>query len=146
MGYHSDVRMVIRGPVQKILDGFAHLRLTGDDVMCSALDEWEVKAVAHSSAVAILGRGGVDWKWYESYPDVVAHNTIFHYFQDVAESIDSDVIGAFVRIGENDDDIETAYFGGEFPADLARPVRSIDCEYDSLSGDDLHPRVAQTSA
>lgn len=148
MGYRSDVRMVIHGPVQKILDGFAHLRLTGDETMISALDEWEVKAVANDCAVAILGRGGVDWKWYESYSDVIAHTMIFKYFEDLSDSIPdgAGIDGGFVRIGENDDDIETAYFGNNYPADFVRPVRSIDCQYDHLPGEDLRPRVAQTSA
>ena len=149
MGYCSDVRMVIGGATDEILNGFAHLRLTADKNMIEALDEWEVKADNSNGtgrAVAILGRGGVSWKWHESYSDVIAHNTIFRYFQDMSDSDDSTVNGGFIRIGENDDDIETAYFGNDYPADFVRSVRSIQCDYDDLNGDDLRPRIAQTSA
>ena len=67
MDYRSDVRMVIQGPKELILTGFAALALTGDSVMQEALKEWDLRedgvwVTAGEPegllAVAILGRGG----------------------------------------------------------------------------------------
>ena len=82
MGYRSDVRMVIQGPKELILTGFAALALTGDSVMQEALKEWDLRedgvqvTVGEPDtplAVAILGRGGTNWRWYDDYGDVQAH-------------------------------------------------------------------------
>lgn len=133
MGYRSEVRMVIHGPKEVILREFANLRLTGDKVMQEALDEWRVMETApivyrsgegvpnqvFPAAAAILGKGGTSWKWYVSYPDVQAHEHVFRHFQDLYNEHDTDehpasfLNGAFVRIGEDDNDIETTYFGGD---------------------------------
>lgn len=156
MGYRSDVRMVIQGPKELILTGFAALALTGDQVMQEALKEWGLKedgvqvTVGEPDtplAVAILGRGGVDWKWYDSYGDVQAHTAIFNHFQQLYDDFPNELpylwlTGAFARIGEDDDDIKTDYWGNE-PYELLSIRRSIDCPYDSVEGLDLRQSLAQ---
>ena len=156
MGYRSDVRMVIQGPKEPILTGFAALALTGDSVMQEALKEWDLKedgvqATAGESdvplAVAILGRGGVDWKWYDSYGDVQAHTAIFDHFRQLYDDFPNELPylglnGAFARIGEDVDDIETDYWGDD-PYELLSIRRSIDCPYDSVEGLDLRQSLAQ---
>lgn len=154
MGYRSDVRMVIHGPREVILREFANLRLTGDKGMQEVLDEWcvqpdwTVKDIEY--AVAILGQGGVSWKWYDAYPDVQAHTEIFDHFRELSEgaeseSLESKVDGAFVRIGEDDDDAESEYFG-EDPYDLANISRSIYSQYDERNLPDLRPRLTKSGA
>ena len=150
MGYRSDVRMVVHGPKELILAGFAALALTGDQVMQEALKEWDLKedgvrvTVGEPDiplAVAILGRGGTYWKWYEDYADIQAHTAIFNHFQQLYDDFPNELpylwlTGAFARIGENDDDIETDYWGND-PYELLSIRRSIDCPYDSEGGADL---------
>lgn len=165
MGYESNVRMVVRGPKEVILREFAALRLNGDDIKKEALDEWKVmdddpitfmatptdtKLTHMDAAVAILGAGGTHWKWHKAYPDVQAHTHIYQHFEELYSECEPDspeafLCGAFVRIGENDDDIESEDFGEE-GYELARPVRTIDCHYDKLNSPDLRPRLAPTGA
>ena len=156
MGYRSDVRMVIQGPKELILAGFAALALTGDSVMQEALKEWDLKedgvqvTVGEPDtplAVAILGRGGANWKWYDDYGDVRAHIAIFDHFRQLYDDFPNELpylwlTGAFARIGEDNNDIETDYWGND-PYELLSIQRSIDCPYDSVEGLDLRQSSAQ---
>lgn len=152
MGYRSDVRMVIQGPKELILAGFAALALTGDSVMQEALKEWDLKEdgvqVTDGEpdiplAVAVLGRGGANWKWYVDYDDVQAHTAIFNHFRQLYDDFPNErLTGFFARIGEDDDDIETDYWGND-PHELLSIRRSIDCPYDSVEGLDLRQSLAQ---
>lgn len=142
MGYRSDVYMCITGPKDTILAGIATLRIEGDADMHAALDEWKVVAAAEpSEAAMVLGGQGTDWKWYDDFPDVHAHNTIFNHFAELAGD-DTQLHGVFVRIGEEDDDIESREFNEGY--DLGAPRRSIFREYDG-SGPDLRSRLANSS-
>jgi hypothetical protein len=148
--------MVIQGPKELILAGFAALALTGDSVMQEALKEWDLKedgvqvTVGEPDtplAVAILGRGGTNWKWYEDYADVQAHAIIFDHFRQLYDDFPNELpylrlTGAFARIGEDDDDIKTDYWGND-PHELLSIRRSIDCPYDSAVGADLRQSSAQ---
>lgn len=169
MGYRSDVRIVIRGPKELMLREFASLRVTGDDTMRAALDEWvvmedkpivyrpiptEEATIKIDAAVAVLGKGGVDWKWYPDYADVRAHESVWSHFQGLYDGDKGDnnleldpglLDGAFVRIGEDDNDIETRHFGDD-GYDLAAAQRYIVCEYDDLDRADLRPRLVPSSA
>ena len=160
MGYRSDVRMVIRGPKDLILREFANLRLIGNKCTQEVLDEWHVMecdAIKYRSdpsndtvqeipaAVAILGQGGTEWKWYKGYEDVRAHNAVYNHFQwlhsdSEDDSAESFLDGAFVRIGKENNDIEFDHFG-EGGYELAGPARSIVCPYDDISKPDLRPRL-----
>ena len=95
MGYRSNVRMVIQGPKELILAGFAALALTGDSVMQEALKEWGLREdgvqvtggeLDIPLAVAILGRGGVDWKWYDSYSEIQEIQAWFDWLEDEEEN------------------------------------------------------------
>lgn len=156
MGYRSDVRMVIQGPKELILAGFAALALTGDSVMQEALKEWDLRedgvqvTVGEPDtplAVAILGRGGTIWKWYDDYGDVQAHTAIFNHFRQLYDDFPNELpylwlTGAFARVGEDDDDIDTDYWGNN-PYKLLSVQRSVDCSYDSTVGADLRQSLAQ---
>ena len=156
MGYRSDVRMVIQGPKELILTGFGALNLTGDAAMLDATREWRImddgvqKTVGEPDvplAVAVLGQGGVGWKWYTDYEDVQAHVKIFQHFEELHDGFPNErpynlLNGAFGRIGEDTDDIVTRYWGDE-PYDLLSIHRSIDCAYDRSDAPDLRVSLAQ---
>lgn len=156
MGYCSYVRMVIQGPKELILTGFCALNLTGDASMLDATREWRImddgvqKTAGEpdvSLAVAVLGQGGVDWKWYTDYEDVQAHVKIFQHFEELYgsslnEPPHSLLCGAFGRIGEDVNDIKTRYWGDE-PYELLSIQRSIDCTYDQSDAPDLRVSLAQ---
>ena len=155
MGYRSNVRMVIRGPKETVLAGFGALALTGDATMHDALKEWAItedgvqKTAGEPDvplAVAILGKGGTNWKWYDSYSDVIAHEKIFTYFEELYENYANEhpynlLNGAFARIGEDEDDIVSQYWGFD-PYDLLSVRRTIDCPYDSEEKPDLRASLS----
>lgn len=143
MGYRSDVYMCITGPKDTILAGIAALRIEGDQVMHAALDEWSCTQCREfpDRAVLVLGGQGTDWKWYDDYPDVRAHNTIFEYFAELSED-NEQLHGIFLRIGEDDDDIESREFNEGY--ELGRVVRGIDRSHFG-HGPDLRPRLADPS-
>lgn len=156
MGYRSNVRMVIHGPKEVILAGFGALALTGDATMHECLAEWAItedgvqKTVGEPDvplAVAILGKGGTDWKWYGSYEWVAAHEKIFAYFEELYEDRPNErpynlLSGAFARIGEDTDDIVTQFWGND-PYDLLSVQRTIDCPYDSEEKPDLRASLSK---
>lgn len=156
MGYRSDVRMVIQGPKELILTGFAALALTGDSVMQEALKEWDLREDGVQTtagepdtplAAAILGRGGTNWRWHDDYGDGQVHTAIFNHFRQLYDDFPNELpylrlTGAFARIGEDDDDIKTVYWGND-PYELLSVQRSIDCPYDSTVGADLRQSSAQ---
>ena len=154
MGYRSNVRMVIHGPKETILAGFGALALTGDAAMHECLTEWAItedgvqKTVGEPDvplAVAILGKGGTDWKWYGS--GVIAHEKIFAYFEGLYEDHPDErpynlLNGAFARIGEDTDDIVTQFWGDD-PYELLSVQRTIDCPYDSSEKPDLRESLSK---
>lgn len=142
MGYRSDVYMCITGPKDTILAGIATLRIEGDQVMHAVLDEWNVVESARPDcAVMVLGGKGTSWKWYRDFPDVRAHNTVFEHFAELSED-DEQLHGILLRIGEDDDDVESREFNEGY--ELGRVVRDIVRAYDG-SGTDLRPRLASPS-
>jgi len=51
---------------------------------------------------------GSDWKWYPDYDDVKAWNELWEQMQDI-----EGISGYFVRVGEENDDIEEMQFGDD---------------------------------
>jgi hypothetical protein len=51
---------------------------------------------------------GNDWKWYPDYEDVQAWNELWENMQDI-----EGISGYFVRVGEENDDIEEMQFGDD---------------------------------
>lgn len=155
MGYRSNVRMVIQGPKELILTWFGALNLTGNTAMHDATKEWLImedgvqETVGEPDvplAVAILGQGGSNWRRHESYEDVAAHEAVFRHFEELYDNFPNErpyslLAGAFVRIGEDTDDIETSYWGDE-PYDLLSVRRTIDCPYDDKHSTDLRESLS----
>ena len=71
-----------------------------------------------------------DVKWYETYPDVKCHEALIELADEWANDEDnhSEIAYMFVRIGEENDDIEEKQ-GGEYDFDWLRVCRSIDRDW-----------------
>ena len=128
MGYYSDVSIVIRGKEEFMLPQIASLNLTGDQHIQDALKEFCIMRASNNHIVLVAKFEGV--KWYDSYPDVRAYDTIYRHFQSLAEDEKTpDLEGAFARVGEEINDTEEEAFG-DFGYDLCRVYRSLECEYE----------------
>lgn len=148
--------MVIQGPKELILTGFGALNLTGNATMLEATEEWRImddgvqKTVGGPDiplVVAILGQGGTEWKWYESFSDVVAHKAIYSHFEELYNDFPNErpynlLNGAFTRIGEDTDDIVTEFWGND-PYELLSVRRTIDCPYDDRHSTDLRESLSK---
>lgn len=64
-----------------------------------------------------------DVKWYESYPEVDRFEAIWQ----MAQTIDG-LSGRFIRLGEDDEDVESRGFGRDDPWDCMYVVRHIEME------------------
>lgn len=149
MGYYSDVCMAIRAPKEWLLAELATLRLTGDEARKQALDELTLIEDNRNKDFAILFLHD-NCKWYAIYSDVAALEAIWGHFVEaleLGEGPDStgpedprrNIDAAFVRIGEEYNDVETHYHGSD-PYDLASPSRSIEIGFD-LEAKDIRPRL-----
>jgi len=66
-------------------------------------------------------------KWYDSYESVKALTALYNAFKETAETEASDINGGFMRIGEEDTDIESYHYGAD-PYDLVQLNRSIEID------------------
>ena len=110
MGYRSQVRCIIYGTKDN-LDAYiteASL-ITGSPVF----REFKESLTRYTTTVYysrlngpekeiihVLDLYGDDWKWYEDYPNVQA------WIKFMEESEEADLQYEFIRVGENNDDIE----------------------------------------
>lgn len=146
MGYHSEVCMVIRAPKEWLVTEIATMRLTGDELRQQALDELMLIADGEDSAILYLRE---NCNWYDNYPDVSALESVWNHFvelqtversSNIAEGIPYDDIDmAFVRIGEDNGDVETRYYGDNSYT-LAQVNRSTEINFDA-EVKDIRPRL-----
>lgn len=119
MGYRSDVAYRITGPTDIMMREVALFLLKGDiPGVKEALEECTINK--HGEG-AILGFDTYG-KWYDGYKEVDSHEAIWDRFDALKNDGFS---GAFIRIGEDEADIETRYFGDD-PYDLITLQRSYD--------------------
>jgi len=126
--------MIISGPKDELLAAFASFALEG--VQKEWLDEFIIADDGPGSAVAILGYGGTSWKWYDDYEDVQAYKRIWSYF----EGRDDVFSGAFIRVGEDFEDVERHYFN--YGSELAWTSSQIVSEYDDHKLIDIRSSAA----
>lgn len=125
MGYHSNVKAVFYTSDK---EQWPALRLFVDE---NFPEEFKYcLEVIGSSTYCGYVFSCEDVKWYDSYPDVIAYNK---FVADYEELIDENGeaklpwIYEFIRIGEDDNDIETTQVGN---ADYVICVnRSIRCDF-----------------
>lgn len=131
MGYRSYVEIRIAGPRDVVMGAIAGAVLQSPSQIHiqEALKAYRVIQHPTRPEQVIAGFTGEHVKWYADYPDVQAIESIWRACEGF-EGVDT----AFVRIGEENEDIETHYSGDD-PYDLAVAVRSI--EACSLEGVDI---------
>ena len=132
MGYRSDVMFVIRGTKPAIVSFLAAMRLTMPDVKGDPCWKFIKHSTSNPHASYIwMQEEGI--KWYESFESV----RFFEAFWDAAAEQSSNgddpvgeaLDGCFIRIGEDDEDNETRYFGNE-PHGMISLSRSVSVDVD----------------
>lgn len=145
MGYYSDVYMAVRAPKEWLIAEVATLRLAGDEARQQALDELTLIEDDKDFAVLYLQS---NCKWNNSYPDVAAIEAVWDHFVEALELGEGpdgagledprrNIDAAFVRVGEDDNDIESRYHGSD-PYDLICLNRSVEVSFD-LGAEDIRP-------
>ena len=147
MGYYSDVCMAVRAPKEWLIAEVATLRLTGDEARQQALDELTLIEDGKDFAILYLHD---NCKWYDSYSDVAAIEAVWSHFVEALELGESpdgagledprrDIDMAFVRVGEDYNDVETRYHGSD-PYGLVCLDHSIEVNF-NLGAKDIRPRL-----
>lgn len=153
MGYYSEICMAVRAPKEWLIAEVATLRLAGDEACQQALDELTLIEDNNNKDFAILYLHD-NCKWYDGYPDVAAIMAVWDHFIEAFELGENpdgagledprrDIDMAFVRVGEDYNDVETRYDGSD-PYDLVCLSRSIDVSFD-LGAKDIRPRLNPTA-
>lgn len=104
MGYRSDVAYIIRVETPKVKEFVALVRLKGGFIY-SALGECDLH---YCSEVSDFCFSAEDIKWYGGYEDVDGHNSLLEF---IADDYNEYAAYRFIRVGENDDDVETLVGG-----------------------------------
>lgn len=145
MGYRSEIQMVIIGPEDVIVSKWARLMMenpwSGDGK--DPLRDTSGLTISKNGSDAVICMYGASWKWYGSYPDVQRFEFVWDSYQELYESKEPNelpgsdkVRGAFVRIGEDDDDIEIRSFG-EDGFELVQVSRTIHSDYSLAPDSDI---------
>jgi hypothetical protein len=118
MGYRSDVAYVIKFKDIAQRDAFVGLMMAKNDAnITQAIEETEHDDTEDPIITFKVG----DVKWYDSYPDVQVHHQMM---RDATELYEAE--WRFVRIGEEQTDIEVLEEGHEFALwEYVDPVSSI---------------------
>ena len=118
MGYRSEVAFVISFKTKEEVDNYIAPRLLDENLSWARNNFTRV----HNDPASIMFYHP-EIKWYDSYPDVQA---LTNLYQDV---IDAGGAYNFIRIGEDDDDIQTESESSEDSPDPYYddfyPIRSI---------------------
>lgn len=102
MGYYSEVRYLVIGEKEVMTAMLAAWRLVDEDT-AKQLDE--VVIVPYGEDKLLLSFHMEHGKWYKSFPDVAMHIRFLDFTEDY------EVQGVFIRIGEDNTDIETCSYG-----------------------------------
>lgn len=122
MGYRNQVAFAVCGKKEDVIPVLMTLRLEGSAATKKALDELSASEYEGWLTLSFYEESV---KWYDSYDDVNALKAIYEKFKDEENSNERRLFdGAFVRIGEDDNDIETDYWG-DGPYSLVSLVRTI---------------------
>jgi len=114
MGYRSDVAYTIRfvhehdtNNKQSFYTFLAEAKVNAATAACFSEPAWAELEIDEARCRINFACDGI--KWYESYPDVACHEALISLAKEWDEDADnhSCIAYAFVRIGENDDDVET---------------------------------------
>lgn len=132
MGYRSSVRSLIYGDPDKIDALVAKHTLLGTEAADSVLREVRRYSILRDTAapgVVVMGSTyevldlyGDSWKWYDSYPDVQFWHALLE------EAAELGLNTEFVRIGENENDIQIERNIQDDGCELVNVYASIECD------------------
>lgn len=115
MGYRSDIRCLIYGPPDAIKKlEVAVAMLTGDanpfEMMKGDLKYYNGKRFEGDSedVLRFIDLTADDWKWYDSYPEVIAWHKLMDWIQ---ENEPNGVCLEYIRVGEEEGDVDQKYVG-----------------------------------
>ena len=129
MGYYNDVKACIVGPETEMRVHLVAFRVQNTEAK-ESFDQFNFAVADNQMQITTSYE---DTKWNPEFLEIKAFYTLWNYF---CYGEFEYVSGAFARIGENDDDVETIFFGKE-PYDLVSVRRTIEMEYkfdDKLCG------------
>jgi hypothetical protein len=127
MGYRSDVVICIFGQ-RKAMEAFVH-STTLIGTFAKALKNFEL---TQSGDMLFWTAWIESWKWYEDDPVIQNIMALWDRAEEWRTEEDEtadegqSLSGAFVRHGENTDDIKEHYFGEDNPFDVVYTARSIE--------------------
>lgn len=121
MGYRSDLIAVFYADKEK----GAAVRLYVDENFPEALKS-DLEPIDNGRYVGYKFEG-TGWKWYDSYPEVIAFNQFVSNYLELAEQEDIRWAYEFVRVGEDSDDIEENR--SDYSDYQVRPVKSIESDF-----------------
>jgi hypothetical protein len=125
MGYRSQVAYAVRGKKEDVIPVLMTLRLEGSTAIKEALNEL---SASECDGVLTLAGQWSNVKWYPDYKNVTTLTAIFEKFKYEKNANERSLFdGAFVRIGEDDSDVETDYWGDD-PYDLVSLNRTVHLE------------------
>ena len=124
MGYRSTVAYKIVFDKADDFWGFiAEAKLDPDTALCfdkeENRDNFEVDEEKYE--IRFFAQ---DWKWYDDYPEVKAHEALWEKAEERCDEDQVTVNGAYARVGEEDDDNVTRYFGDD-PYDMVSISRQV---------------------
>ena len=129
MGYRSEVAYVINfEDKQKLNEFIAKVMVLGGDV-ANALKECEIEVVDGAFSCYRINFYAVDVKWYESYPDVKAHEQLLDFAGEWFP--DGGVGWKFIRIGEEMGDVDDRDGGDDdfIPYDDFYPTQGMEIPF-----------------
>ena len=139
MGYRSEVRSVIYG-TQEQLDTFitTHQLILNTQILNEFkqhLTRYTIEMDFYNSetkefekrTLSVLDLYGSSWKWYESYSDVQAWEKL------LKDAEEQGLHTQFVRIGEEEGDIENRQIGDDFYQILSTHTSIIEVEFENKS-------------
>jgi len=124
MGYRSTVAYKIKFEKADDFWGFiAEAKLDPDTELCfNDKDNPECFVVDEEKyELSFLAE---DWKWYDEYPEVKAHEALWEKAEERHDALNVAVDGAYARIGEESDDNVERFFGDD-PYDYVRISRQV---------------------
>lgn len=138
MGYYSEVAYVAVGKKDDILAAIAAWRLNSPDKAGIHLDEVDI--VPRGNEHLLVSFYADSTKWYDSFEGIQAHESFLLSLED------KPIAARFVRIGEDENDIETRTYGDGCDGfdDLYSyiyPVRSICIDFYINSEQDIRKQA-----
>ena len=139
MGYHSDVRMTICGPKPAMIKIWYLLRTEeiSDDAKHILEPGWFRIAEEENDMIFCFEVTAA--KWYDDFPEVMLINRLWDIAAEEAVK-EANLSGAYVRIGEDDADVEARYFGND-GYDLASVRRGFDTQYSRAELTDVRSQL-----